>query len=151
MKYIQWQTLQHIVPNIPSGYPIDFQWPWSNKHFLSVCLTFWQTDRKLPLHSYSPENNPRVEQNNKSWNINLTRFNKLAMQGSPQMAVDKEAYRESTHTIISVTCPYSMWRDICLFCSWRYSPLGEWIHSNIQSTLFIHQCEVVPSSYLLLW
>ena len=32
-------------------------------------------------------------------------FNKIAIQGTPQMAVDKEAislYRESTHTILSV-------------------------------------------------
>ena len=40
----------------------------------------------------------------------LTRFNKIAIQGIPQMAVDKEvrAYRESTHTIITVTFPYFM-------------------------------------------
>ena len=41
----------------------------------------------------------------------LTRFNKIAVHGAPQMAVDQEAilaYRESTHTILSVTCPYSM-------------------------------------------
>ena len=32
----------------------------------------------------------------------LTRFNKIAIQGTPQMAVDKEAraYRESTHMVI---------------------------------------------------
>ena len=54
----------------------------------------------------------------------LTRFNKIAINGTPQMAVDKEAiiaYRESTHTILSVTCPYTMCnpslRDTCLFCS----------------------------------
>ena len=38
----------------------------------------------------------------------LTRFNKIAIQGTPQMAVDKEAraYRESTHIEIqSVPCP----------------------------------------------
>ena len=35
---------------------------------------------------------------------NLTRFNKIAIQGAPQMAVDKEA----THTILNVTCHYSM-------------------------------------------
>ena len=47
------------------------------------------------------------------WN-NLTRFNKIvnkiAIQGTPQMAVEKEAraYRESTHIVIlSVTCPYT--------------------------------------------
>ena len=38
----------------------------------------------------------------------LTRFNKSAIQGAHQMAVDKEAYRESTHTILGVTSPYSM-------------------------------------------
>ena len=40
----------------------------------------------------------------------LTIFNKIAIQGTPQMAVDKEAraYRESTHiVIISVPCPYT--------------------------------------------
>ena len=40
----------------------------------------------------------------------LTRFTKIAIQGTPQMAVDKEAraYRESTHTITSVTFPDCM-------------------------------------------
>ena len=42
----------------------------------------------------------------------LTRFNKIAIQGAHQMAVDKEAtilaFRESTHIILSVTFPYSM-------------------------------------------
>ena len=41
--------------------------------------------------------------------ICLTRFNKIAIQGTPQMAVDKEAtaYRESTHIVIlSVPYPY---------------------------------------------
>ena len=35
-------------------------------------------------------------------------FNKIAIQGTRQMAVDKElsAYRESTHTILRVTCPF---------------------------------------------
>ena len=40
----------------------------------------------------------------------LTRFNKIAIQGTSQMAVDKEAraYRESTHIVIlSVPCPYT--------------------------------------------
>ena len=40
----------------------------------------------------------------------LTRFNKIAIQGTPRMAVDKEAraYRESTHIVIlSVPCPYT--------------------------------------------
>ena len=35
----------------------------------------------------------------------LTRFDKITIQGTPHMTVDKEAkfaYRESTHTIISV-------------------------------------------------
>ena len=34
-----------------------------------------------------------------------SRFNKIAIHGTPQMAVDKEAraYRESIHTILSVT------------------------------------------------
>ena len=35
----------------------------------------------------------------------LTRFDKITIQGTPHIAVDKEAkcsYRESTHTIISV-------------------------------------------------
>ena len=38
------------------------------------------------------------------------RFNKIAIQGIPRIAVDKEAgaYRESTHTIITVTFPYLM-------------------------------------------
>ena len=43
--------------------------------------------------------------------VDLTRFNKIAIQGTPQMAVDKEAraHRESTHiVIIIVTCPYTM-------------------------------------------
>ena len=44
--------------------------------------------------------------------LDLTRFNKIAIQGAPQMAVDKEAISlsrvYSTHTILSVTCPYSM-------------------------------------------
>ena len=33
----------------------------------------------------------------------------IATQGTPHMAADKEAipYRESTHTILSVTCHYS--------------------------------------------
>ena len=33
--------------------------------------------------------------------IDLTGFNKIAIQGTPQMAVDKEAiaYRESTHIV----------------------------------------------------
>ena len=38
------------------------------------------------------------------------RFNKIAIQGTPRMAVDKEAraYRESTHIVIlSVPCPYT--------------------------------------------
>ena len=59
----------------------------------------------------------------------LTRFNKIAIQGTPQMAVDKEAiicYRESTRTILSVTFlsvtfPYFMCTppqlDTCLFYS----------------------------------
>ena len=40
----------------------------------------------------------------------LTRFNKIAIQGTPQMAVDEEAraYRESTHiVIVSVPRPYT--------------------------------------------
>ena len=39
----------------------------------------------------------------------LTRFNQIAIQGTPQLAVGKEAraYRESTHIVIlSVPCPY---------------------------------------------
>ena len=42
--------------------------------------------------------------------IDLTRFNKIVIQETPQMAVDKEAraYRESTHIVIlSVPCPYT--------------------------------------------
>ena len=38
------------------------------------------------------------------------RFNKITIQGTHQMAVDKEAraYRESTHIVIlSVPCPYT--------------------------------------------
>ena len=41
----------------------------------------------------------------------LTRFNKIAIQGTPQMTVDKEAilfYIESTHTMLSGTFPYFM-------------------------------------------
>ena len=41
----------------------------------------------------------------------LTRFNKIAIQVAPQMAVDKEAISLSrlyTNTILRVTCPYSM-------------------------------------------
>ena len=37
-------------------------------------------------------------------------FNKIAIQGTPQMAVDSEAkaYRESTHIVIlCVRCPYT--------------------------------------------
>ena len=40
----------------------------------------------------------------------LTRLKKIVIQGTPEMAVDKEAraYRESTHiVIISVPCPYT--------------------------------------------
>ena len=40
----------------------------------------------------------------------LTRFNNIAIQGAPQMAVDEEAraYRGSTHIVIlSVPCPYT--------------------------------------------
>ena len=39
----------------------------------------------------------------------LTRFNKIVIQETPQMAVDKKllAYQESTHTIQSVNGPYS--------------------------------------------
>ena len=40
----------------------------------------------------------------------LTRFNKNAIQGTPQIVVDKEdrAYRESTHVLIlSVPCSYT--------------------------------------------
>ena len=40
----------------------------------------------------------------------LTRFNKIAIQGTPEMAVDKEAraYRESTHIVIlSIPCLYT--------------------------------------------
>ena len=40
----------------------------------------------------------------------LTRFNKIAFQGTPQMAIDKDAraYRESIHIVIlSVSCPYT--------------------------------------------
>ena len=44
--------------------------------------------------------------------FNKTRFNKIAIQGTPQMAVDREAikfaFRESTRTIPSVTFPYFM-------------------------------------------
>ena len=38
-------------------------------------------------------------------------INKIAIQGTPQMAVDQEAraYRESTHVILSVPCPYTKW------------------------------------------
>ena len=42
--------------------------------------------------------------------IDLTRFNKIVIQETPQMAVDKEvrAYREATHLVIlSVPCPYT--------------------------------------------
>ena len=42
--------------------------------------------------------------------LDLTRFNKIVIQETPQMAVDKEAraYRESTHIVIlSVPCPYT--------------------------------------------
>ena len=31
----------------------------------------------------------------------LTRFNKIAIQGTPQMALDKEAYRETTYEYYS--------------------------------------------------
>ena len=40
----------------------------------------------------------------------LTRFNKIAIQGTPQMAVDKEAraYQKSTNIVsLSVPCPYT--------------------------------------------
>ena len=46
----------------------------------------------------------------KTYLLHLTRFNKIAIQGTPQMAVDKEAraYRESTHIVIlTVPCPYT--------------------------------------------
>ena len=44
-----------------------------------------------------------------SW-LDLTRFNKIAIQGTPRMAVENEAraYRESINiVIISVTSPYT--------------------------------------------
>ena len=43
----------------------------------------------------------------KSLNMILTRFNKISIQGTPQMAVDKEArpYRESTHIVITRRVP----------------------------------------------
>ena len=42
--------------------------------------------------------------------FNKARLIKIAIQGTPQMAVDKEAraYRESTHNIITVIFPYFM-------------------------------------------
>ena len=43
--------------------------------------------------------------------VDVTRFNKIVIPGTPQMAVDKEAraHRESTHIVIlSVSCPYTM-------------------------------------------
>ena len=49
--------------------------------------------------------------------LDLTRFNKIATQGAPQMAdviqfwemqMKLTAYRESTLTILSLTCAYSM-------------------------------------------
>ena len=54
----------------------------------------WLIDNKLSLHLGKHSRY-------------LTRFNKIAIQGTTQMAVDKEAraYRESTHiVIIIVTC-----------------------------------------------
>ena len=45
--------------------------------------------------------------------LDLTRFNKIVIQETPQMAVDKEAraYRESTHIVIlSVPCPYTKYK-----------------------------------------
>ena len=55
----------------------------------------------------------------------LTRFNRIAIQGTPQMAVDTEAISLSRVysyiTILSVTCPYTKcnpsYLDTCLFCS----------------------------------
>ena len=43
--------------------------------------------------------------------FNKTRFNKIATQGAPQMAVDKEANSLSrvSLTILSLTCAYSMY------------------------------------------
>ena len=38
--------------------------------------------------------------------VDLTRFNKIAIQATAQMAADKEAYQESTCTFLSVSCSY---------------------------------------------
>ena len=40
--------------------------------------------------------------------VGLTIFNKIAIKGTPQMAVDKDAraYRESTHIVILSVGPY---------------------------------------------
>ena len=40
--------------------------------------------------------------------VECRRVNKIAIQGTPQMAVDKEAISISTHTFLSVSCPYFM-------------------------------------------
>ena len=54
----------------------------------------------------------------------LNIFYKIAIQGTHQMAVDKEAraYLESTHIVIlSVPCPFTKcnlpYLDTCIFCS----------------------------------
>ena len=63
----------------------------------------------------------------------VSRFNKIAIQGTPQMAPDKEllAYRESTHTILSVSCLYFK----CIPPVFVYSVLE---HINIHNQLIIY-------------
>ena len=74
------------------------------------------TKQKVPMGCDRVQKSKRF-QDMSSWHrvvwlglIYLTRFNQISIQGTPQMAVDKEAraYRESTHIVIlSVPCPYT--------------------------------------------
>ena len=70
------------------------------------------THRSVPQLLVQPP--PRAQTISGHWSEHLhteqKSFNKISIQGSPQMAVDWEArsYRESTHiVIISVPCPYT--------------------------------------------
>ena len=68
----------------------------------------------------------------------LTRFNKIAIQGTPQMTVDKEAraYRESTHLVILSVSPYTK-------CN---LPLPRYL-----SILFLNIIIITTSMYTISW
>ena len=74
--------------------------------------------------------------------LDLTRFNKIAIQGTPQMAVDKEAraYQEYTHIVIlSVPCPYTVGtihtrpRRICHIYSTNIDSVQIMLHAKLYS------------------